>query len=484
MHVRRVRLVYWWLYVPVLSWLGMIVPLILPPVPLGPVAVSFAWNRTHLMPWYRRGRVLAERPITTLGFPLGWLVNVLVNCFDCCTLGLRPLFETAALLSLLHGQQHQGTGTPAGPGWLWKWLLITNVGFLVAYVVCPGLLFERFVVGIEQALLQARGEVGGEVASSLKPDLLVRYADARSLAAVVDTSHERPVLLYVEEADMDAEPAALHTFEQQLALVAHALSKRGPAILWSNLHKAAPPEYDELLHWLREQTTLRSGWYLVRGGKVRKEVESITALAGDAACRALGVPPLVRRVTALDQVEALSRRQPVLLFTVRAERGGGELFARKEIVNEVVPPIMDHLRDRDVQLCFANVATGLSPTPLSRSLAAEGRRYCGCLLLRDGQVVAEHNCGKFTSTSEDYVSAATELLAVTKQATAPVDGEGGNGSTTPTCERCGDAAEVRRYALDGDPEMCARLCEMCLAAAQEGTGGSWQIVDDEARRPR
>jgi WD40 repeat protein len=133
---------YTWLYLPFVSWLLTIFPLVLPPLPLGPIQISLAWSRRRMFPFYDAmcqylGRVEPKR-----GFPAGWLHNVGVNIGDLLTLGLAQLFSTASLLDEIikknAGSEHKKM-SPSGL--LIMWLFLGNVVFLAIYIVCPGYIF-------------------------------------------------------------------------------------------------------------------------------------------------------------------------------------------------------------------------------------------------------------------------------------------------------------------------------------------------------
>jgi hypothetical protein len=148
---------YWYLYIPVISWLLMVFPLVLPFVPLGPMglALSLAWSRRRMFPFYRDVFDYLHKPLPERRGFGRWFDNVCVNIVDLISLGLAQLLGTAALL----GEMIRRDGTvqeKAEPNplfWVLKWLLIGNALFLAAYVVCPGLLFGPVVRRIERFYL-------------------------------------------------------------------------------------------------------------------------------------------------------------------------------------------------------------------------------------------------------------------------------------------------------------------------------------------
>jgi len=155
---------YRWLFIPVLSWLGLVFPLVLPPIPLGPIEFSIAWNRRGWMSHITRSLSALGKKRKTYVFPLGWCVNVFINLVDMATLGLSHLFVTASLHDQL--AKKAGTNDPHGDfsavAWVSKWLLLGNVVFVMVYIVCPGLLFRRILLSMEGHLRTLESEAAKE----------------------------------------------------------------------------------------------------------------------------------------------------------------------------------------------------------------------------------------------------------------------------------------------------------------------------------
>ena len=143
---------YWWMYLPLVSWLFLVFPLILPPIPLGPIALSLAWSRRRMFPFYRRGCEFLRKAEKSYGFPWGWMVNVGVNLYDMATLGLSQLFATAALLrEMIERDGTEAERAEADPvQWVWMRLLVGNVFFIAAYLVCPGYAFAPLLLRMEK----------------------------------------------------------------------------------------------------------------------------------------------------------------------------------------------------------------------------------------------------------------------------------------------------------------------------------------------
>jgi hypothetical protein len=161
--LQNLRSRYWWLYIPLISWLFLVFPLVLPPIPLGPIAISVAWNRREWMPFLKKGMACIGRQRKQNGFPLGWFVNFLANLLDMATLGLSTLFVTAELLGAVisrHGTQEERMQT-SPILWVMKWLLLGNVVFLAVYISCPGFIYEKLLIRLETVLSRQAASVGG-----------------------------------------------------------------------------------------------------------------------------------------------------------------------------------------------------------------------------------------------------------------------------------------------------------------------------------
>jgi hypothetical protein len=150
---------YWWLNIPLISWLLTVFPLVLPPIPLGPIALSLAWSRRRMFAFYKKGCEYLGKPEAKHAFPWGWMVNLMINLWDMATLGLAQLFATASLLK----EMIQKDGTEAERAeidpvwWCFKWLLMGNVFFLAAYFTCPGIIFAPLLIRMEQHYELHRG---------------------------------------------------------------------------------------------------------------------------------------------------------------------------------------------------------------------------------------------------------------------------------------------------------------------------------------
>ena len=145
---------YWWLYLPFVSWLFTVFPLILPPLPLGPVSLSLARSRRRMFSFYKEGAEYLRKEEKEHDFPWGYFLNVMINLWDIATLGLSQLFATASLLQeliLKYGTVEEQTEiNPVS--FCYKWLLLGNVLFIAAYIACPGVIFAPLLVRMEKYL--------------------------------------------------------------------------------------------------------------------------------------------------------------------------------------------------------------------------------------------------------------------------------------------------------------------------------------------
>jgi len=142
---------YWGLYIPLLSWVFTVFPLVLPPIPLGPIALSFAWSRRRLFPSYKQGCEHLGKVEQKQGCLAGYLVNFFINVLDLLTLGLAQLFATALLLrEMIRKCGTEAERAESDPvSWCTKWLLLGNVVFLAIYLVAPGYIFAPLVQRME-----------------------------------------------------------------------------------------------------------------------------------------------------------------------------------------------------------------------------------------------------------------------------------------------------------------------------------------------
>lgn len=145
---------YGWLYIPFVSWLFTVFPLILPPIPLGPIQISFAWSRRRLFRFYDKMCKRLNKTEKKIEFPWGWFANVMINVYDILTLGLSQLFATASILEELNkksgAKAEHAKSSPMS--WVVKWLILGNVFFVAIYIISPGYIYAPLLVQMEKRL--------------------------------------------------------------------------------------------------------------------------------------------------------------------------------------------------------------------------------------------------------------------------------------------------------------------------------------------
>ena len=194
---------YVWLRIPVISWLILVFPLVLPPIPLGPVQFSLSWDRFEEVDLVKRARRFSSRPGRALTFPMGWVVNLILNLVDLATLGLRSAFMAAWLADEVNAKATERGGGEAISSqvkWLVKWLLLGNVVFLAAWVIYPGWVLLRFVESIEHALYAAYNAEPVNVdvvASGTTEHRTIQAKPALSSSQLLEASKNQLVLLGV-----------------------------------------------------------------------------------------------------------------------------------------------------------------------------------------------------------------------------------------------------------------------------------------------
>jgi hypothetical protein len=303
--------------------------------------------------------------------------------------------------------------------WLVKWLLLGNVLFLATYVICPGLIFERILFGLEGHLYNQYKGFSDFVESPVQPGKMLAYSHAESVEELVRLSHTGPVLLYGANVAIEAESEELKTFKNQLPSLCHVLIEKGIMLRWININLQAPSHYEDAVNWIRTQGEVLSGWYLLQDGKI-VDYRDVTIGLIDSARQIIGVPFAVivadvhrvelPTVTTFDEVVNMSRSIPLLLFTCRAEKGDGEKAVKSGLLKQVLPAITKGFSRSQVRVAFANVGGIFRLNPIAKTMVDRGKRYCGCQLYRDGNLLAEEKVGDVLYTEVDLVAAAKRIL--------------------------------------------------------------------------
>ncbi len=362
---------YWWLYVPFLSWVGLVFPLVLPPIPLGPIFITIAWDRREWMPHLKRGKAhLGENP--PYGFPFGWFRNVFMNLTDLCTFGLTHLFITAAMVDRMERADADAEMPPKPSlvAWAFRWLLLGNIGFIAAYIACPGLLFRRALRRFECHLAEDAQRPAVGVAQSSEGHALP-YSHVTDPAGLETGNGGRPVLLFAENAMAEARNTALKEFGKQLGGLVDHISEKDIAVRWCALDPSPGSPYATVVSHLESFGIAERGWTLFQGGEVvSHRAVSLEEPAGAkdafavAAREVIGVPSVARiprarlanpdvLVDGVLDVKEASRGSRALLvtFTSSPQDEGQE---RLKLRNEVFPRIRRALDDQDVALYVAN----------------------------------------------------------------------------------------------------------------------------------
>jgi len=412
----RLRKRYFWLYIPAVSWVLLVFPLVLPPMPIGPLAVSMAWNRRlEWMSFVRRSMADLGRKPPQRGFPMGWFANVGVNALDLATLGLTHLFVAAELLgALIEKDGDDAERAEIRPvTWAIKWLVLGNVVFLLIYVLCPGLILERMIFRIEKHLYRRHVPVKGTVASESSQDRVLTFESVMTFDEVASLSEKSPVLLFAAHEAGEAEPHRAHQFQQALAVIANDLIAGGVAVRWCNLNAQAPTHYRKIIEGLAAVNLSKPGWMLFRRGKI---VARRTAAGGDVdllvqlARETLGVAQHAAfaperlgrrewRIRSLQEALDRSAQGPVLLVAYKAS-GEMEDQTILGIRTTLLPMIRPAVDAEKAIVCLGNTDKG-NGDRIREELGRMGKNFHGVVLVRGGVVEKEKKMGGF-STWGDY----------------------------------------------------------------------------------
>lgn len=448
---------YGWLYIPFLSWIALVFPLILPPIPLGPIAVSLSWNRREWMSHIRRAMAHLGRVRKQYGFPWGWVVNVCVNLLDLFTGGLSHLFITAELLNTMI--KEDGTDEERAQTdpvlWVLKWLVLGNVVFLALYVVCPGFIFQKLLTRLEEHLYHQYRPVRRSVGSG---EATLEYEGVMTFDELAQASREAPVLLFADSVVAEGEKASLELFDKAVENLAADLHSQGVAVRWCNLNVATPTRYQDVVDRLSELELGEQGWTVFKDGAVvaHKAASALVVQASNAdavveslalaARQVLGLPRvasvprrrmgrLERKVTDLASVQKLSAEAPIALITYCAAPNA-DRATRLDIRNEVLPLVRDAVEASGAVVCVAN-ADKKHGDPIRDELVGLIPKFKGkaAALFRDGEL-AEHKRYGILSMWSDYADAINEWL----------------GGTTPDRKEPPETVEARYHVADSMQE--------------------------------
>ena len=404
---------YAWLQFSLLLWLLLVFPLILPPIPLGPIAFSAAWNRFEELGIVKRARRFIGQPLKSAGFPMGWLVNVFINIIDIASLGLRSAFMAAWLADQVNAKATKlgvGQASKGNVTWLLKWLLLGNVVFLAIWIVYPGWVLSRFVFNIEQILYRAYHvdplNIMVEVGSNEHTTIVARPALSR--AALLEASKSSLSLLSVyalplaptETSETDA---LLASVSEQVRVAAKEILQYNVAIFWCNLAPNYPTHYHDVGGLLAGQKIAR--WVAFQNGKIVCDASS----ASESIAKALGIPATIRAiddmvigpyVTELNTIKAASVERPVVLFII------GGSWSVLDWVKNSTPSFLRAVAARNAAIYYIKLE---KKGPLAEELRSHDIQWTGYAIWHGGKPVERNKVGLLTSMDSVLEKAVTWL---------------------------------------------------------------------------
>jgi hypothetical protein len=407
---------YIWVRIPLLSWVMLVFPLILPPIPLGPIEISISWNRFEEVALVKRARRYIEHPINPPGFPMGWLVNVIINIIDIATLGLRSAFMAAWLADRVNAKainSEQGEKSPSNIAWLAKWLLLGNAVFIAVWIILPGRVLERFIRQIETRLYEAYNAlpVKIEVSEGTKPAAIVAEPALSSETLVKASRHHLAVLgiymMPLSPTEKTEDEAVLNDISTQMHTSAKQILQNNVSIFWCNLAENYPTHYQEVGKLLPAGTKYSGNWVAFQDGKVACTANS----ASEAIAKALGIAANVRAinnmvigttVTELDTVRNESHRRPVILFIL------GSTFTPTDWVKCYSAAFLKAVSQRKACLYYIKLDKKGS---VGEELRRSDIQWTGCVIWSNGQPVERIKQGWLTDTNEIIAKAVTWLTS-------------------------------------------------------------------------
>jgi len=402
--VLRIKSRYSALRIPLVSWIMLVFPLVLPPIPLGPIVFASSWDRFEEVDLVKRARRFADRPGPSHGFLVRWLVNTMSNLIDIATLGLRSAFMAAWLADAVNAKSAKSSGvksTGSHIGWLLKWLLLGNVIFLAVWVVYPGWVLLRFVNSMEQALYDAyraeplNVEVDTENGSHVKIS-----AEPAFLSKPLLESNHRLVLLgvYIQplaSTEMTEGQELLEAVTNQVLASAQQILQNDVAVYWCNLAQSYPTHYQKVGSLLPNDMKTNGKWIAFHDGKI----VCVTTSCSETIAKALGTAATIRAIDnmvfglhadKLDTIEAASQKRPVLAFI-------GEYYNPLLLVKNASPAFLQAVATRNAVVYFIKLEK-------KGALGEELRKYdilfTGCAIWDKGQPVERIKMSWYISITE------------------------------------------------------------------------------------
>jgi len=418
----NIRKHYIWLYLPVLSWLCLVFPLVFIPIPvfvLGPIGIALfpSTTRRKSISFFRRSyaRVGRRPPSANSTAMFRWTDDAFINLFDIATLGLSNLFVAAGLLKEMIDKEgsEEERAEPDPVGWLLKWLLIGNIPFIAAYILCPGLIFEQILYRLERHLYLHYEPLRSTIPVGDREVLCRSITSWQELQAL---SQRRPVLLYTTVVAPEDEPAALEKFIGLAGSLAPDPVDENTLVGWCNCQRDAPSHYRNLARHLKAARVGQRAWsYFVEGELVATREVALDQIAdtqrvANLARQTLGVPQAVEVlegrvdtpdvvVRSLRTVEDRSQESPVLVVVFSAS-DSQEAATIVEIREKLIPKIRPALEDQGAALVLAN-AGRQDDTLVREQLTRYDLGGQGFIYLKDREVAALKKYG-FLWTWDEY----------------------------------------------------------------------------------
>jgi len=398
---------YVWLRIPVISWLILVFPLILPPIPLGPIQLSLSWDRFEEADLVKRARRFVGRPGRALGFPMGWVVNVIMNLVDLGTLGLRSAFMAAWLADKVNAKATESAVVKQKSGhvsWLLKCLLFGNVPFLASWIVYPGWVLYRFAESIESVLYDAYA------AEPLKVHPMIQAKPALSSASVIEASKNKLVLLGVYSlplapSETRESDALVNAVSSGVLACAEQILAHNADVFWCNVAQSYSTHYKQIAGLLPASARQGGRWIAFRDGKILCTASS----ASESIAMALDIPAIMRVIDnmridthtgGLGDIKEVSLRRPVVMFILKGS------FGPADWIKVFSPLFLDILDSCKAGLYFVNPKKNEN---LSEELRQNGMLWTGCVVWDKGEPVERIKMGLFATTTSVIAKITTKL---------------------------------------------------------------------------
>ncbi|MHB1315805.1 MAG: hypothetical protein ACYCX2_10020 [Christensenellales bacterium] len=460
----RIRSRYAMLQIPFVSWVLLVFPLILPPIPIGPIAVSLAWNRFEQMELVRRARRFINRPAKEFGFPAGWLVNFFINMADIITLGLRSAFAAASLADKVDYRANRNTPPQNNVKWLVKWLFLGNVFFLAAWIVFPGWVLLHLVRNMEQVMfdqyrmepvhVEIETEAGEHKTVSAYPAYTPQVLNSGRITML--GVYNMP-LAPTETTESNALVESLVT---QLRTCSDQLLAYDVPVFWCNVSRLYPTHYQQVGAILPKGSP--HAWYAFSNGRIVCGASTCS----EAIAKALGIPAKIRAVENMvigayaADVRSLmdtSFIKPVVCFIHTS------MFSPTELIKNATPAFLQTVSSSNAAVFFL---PHTKEEPLGSQLKAQGLLFKGCAVIYRGQITARIKIGWTTAWPDDLNKIAKELSAFDTQQALVLSKDAQHAYKALPCyiygqwEQVIKASALQRVVLACGPHMDTQKAEV------------------------